>query len=424
MPLGERWARHLLNKLVDGYERRGGNLTRRLSVPVSDRTLPEYLHGGDPDAVRECHGILARWQEEGIVRLEWVKHEEGNLLRRVILCPEGVERAYRLLGRVPERERWAALEEEIRRRREEFHLPWVRAWLDLSLAQLRERGSVPDSLIPADGETRQGLWRALRGIEDKGEEELTERVFSMRYLGGSKVFERRVRGRLVGLLRRFGPSPRGEAEEEEEALLGEVGILRNQEDIAFFGPLRARIRDRIIDAGAFPYGLALDADTLREAEIVDLPVRTVLSIENKAVFRLFVRQVPRDVLVLYLGGFPSPGKRRFLRQIRDVLGARAVYRHWGDLDYGGILIAQNIREAVWPEVKPWRMEPEWLDRYRDLAEPFGEAYRRRLERLREEERYREFWPLVDKLLEVGGTLEQEALVAVPRGEVAAGCGAD
>jgi hypothetical protein len=87
-----------------------------------------------------------------------------------------------------------------------------------------------------------------------------------------------------------------------------------------------------------------------------------------------------------------------------------TFQHWGDLDYGGILILQHLQNTCWPEVQPWRMNPELLDKFADLVEPFESIYRDKLKRLLENEKYRWAHPLLEKILEIGGTLEQEAIL--------------
>ena len=130
------------------------------------------------------------------------------------------------------------------------------------------------------------------------------------------------------------------------------------------------------------HGLVAKGDeelSVRRLEMVDMPVRRVLTIENKANYRHYVAgDIQADELVVYLGGFHSPGKRLFLRQLREAVtqqGASVAFHHWGDLDYGGILILQSLRDAVLPELMPWRMEPEWLQKLQAYVEPFDDAYR-------------------------------------------------
>lgn len=165
------------------------------------------------------------------------------------------------------------------------------------------------------------------------------------------------------------------------------------EDITFYGPIRFQYDDQksIVDANIFPHGLAIDSADVGQIQILNLPVSRILTIENKTNYRFYVCNERRpDELVIYLGGFASPGQRRFIRLLRSYAENRKselpTFQHWGDLDYGGILILQHLQNTCWPEVQPWRMNPELLDKFADLVEPFESIYRDKLKRLLENEK--------------------------------------
>lgn len=418
-------AERLLHTLLDRYESSkafaaGEETARRVQVTITDRLITGYVSGGmDPDDRRSFHRTLGMWAAEGIIGLDWVRFEVGNLLRRVILEWNGVDKAYSILGRTPRIDELSALRKELLVWRSQLVEPWMQRWLDDVLHSMDERKALPQSLIPSDVEKRRWLFATLAGLLAKGDEELPVRLFSKRYLKSSKLFEQHVRSRLIALLRRYYRSDVDALQDtrEDEQVLAEVGIELTHEDISFSGPMRFRITgSEELDAGAFPTGLSLDTEVLSRMEIVALPVSRVLSIENKANYRQYIRteQLPNE-LVIYLGGFHSPGKRRFLRKLREFLLTAnhelLCFHHWSDLDYGGILITASLRESVWPEVVPWRMEPEWLHTYAEFVEPFpNDAYRQKLESLLRDERYWIFHPLISELLRVNGVLEQEAFL--------------
>lgn len=414
-------ASRLLNLLLDRYESSkafsaGEQTARRVQVSLTDALVPGYVSGGmDPDDRRHLHATMRAWEEAGIVALDWVRFEVGNLLRRVYLEWDGLERAYSLLGRMPKQDELTSVKAELVVLRTQLSHAWMQNWLTDVLEAIVKRKSLPATLLPADAERRTWLLQSLRGLVDKGDEELPMRLFSKRYLKSSKIFEQHVRSRLSNLLRRYWSEAALWLEDEQ--LLAEVGIEVTHEDISFCGPLRFHIDgNEEVDLSRFPSGLALDTEVLRNLQVTDMPVRRILSIENKANYRHYVRNERRpDELVVYSGGFHSPGKRQFLRKLRAYWMQQAADRplelvHWGDLDYGGILILQSLRETTWPEVEPWRMEPEWLDTYASFLESFSSDYANRLAALLQGERYQDYRPLIEKILRVGGTLEQEAFL--------------
>lgn len=412
-------AARLLHLLLDRYETSkaftaGEATQRRVQIAVNDRLIAGYVSGGmDPDDRLAFHRTLEGWSKRGLIRLEWVRFEVGNLLRRVLLEWDGVKAAYQVLGRVPKLDELSSVRQELLAFRPRLTHPWMQLWLDDVMRSLEERKDLPQMLIPSDGEKRLLLLKTLSGLVEKGDEELSMRLFSKRYLRLSKVFEQQVRTRLTSLLRRYSDPDAV----EDEQLLAQVGIEITLEDVAFCGPLRFRIAGQEeFNLARFPTGISLDTEVLHRIELTGLPVTRILSIENKANYRHYIRtEQQANELVVYLGGFHSPGKRRFLRKLRDfavaATAARIQFHHWSDLDYGGILITQSLRDTVWPEVEPWRMEPEWLRTYAEWVEPFpNEEYRARLEGLLGDPRYRLFRPLIEGLLQVNGVLEQEAFL--------------
>ena len=75
------------------------------------------------------------------------------------------------------------------------------------------------------------------------------------------------------------------------------------------------------------------------------PLRTVVTIENLESFNRHVREARRtDDAVLYTGGSPSRSVVAALRRLEE-LGARSLAR-WGDVDHGGIRIANRLFEVM------------------------------------------------------------------------------
>ncbi len=470
---GQEIARDLLGRLLDKAEAQQSPVAaRRPQIRVTDQVVRGYVSGGmDPDIRAELHDALEHWQSGGLLDLKWVRFEAGNLLERIYLTERGAAEGFQVLGRLSKADVVQTVRRNLTEVFDALSVDWMRLWLTDALAALDERASVPGHLLPADSEKLGWLLQSLMGIVDKGDEELAMRVFSKRYLRDSKLFERHVKSWIAKLYRRYGaqgaeawkasefasrrpvsfPPTRlrvadtadstkrastanpaelvdttnpdhtqldtiyGDLLSDDDAL-AEIGIVISGEDISFCGPLTLMVAGRMVDCSVFPRGLSLDSATLLDALIVNLPVQRILSIENKANYRHYIaRERRNDELVVYAGGFHSPHKRKFLAKLRESLFFAPLQSepslwHWGDLDYGGILILHSLRASVWPEVRAWRMEPEWVDEFRQYILPVRPDYRAKLQRLLSSEQYRDQHPLVQKLLEVDGVLEQEAFI--------------
>lgn len=432
-----------LNRLLDKYESSkvfvdGSTTIRRIQIRMTDDVLPGYLNGTlDPDEHRQLHAQLEEWAKARILSLTWVKHEEGNLLERVHLEWNGIERAYEILGRTPLKLVLNNLLEELDEWEGRLCTPWMLRWLRDVREQVIAKGRVPSSLVPDDERRRKLLLAALAGLVAKGGEEMPLRLFSKRYLGSSKAFENQVQSKFLSLVRRYwlperisndcsGVETLSEEFGDDARLMAELGLETSHEDLTVCGPLVYRIASGVdvedsvafmplIDGRWFPFGLGIDTEMAVRMTLQDVPVRRILTIENKANYRHYIRhERDQDELVVYLGGFASPAMRHFLRKLHGFFDALSqtlpAFHHWGDLDYGGILILQNLRERVWPEAQPWRMDPEWLDEFSDFVEPFTPDYALKLESLLQSPSYEWAHPLIRKLLVRRGTLEQEAFL--------------
>lgn len=445
---GQTLAKQVLSQLLDKYEdsqafQRDDVTARRPQVRVTDAVAPGYQSGTlDPDVRRELHAVLTDYMAHGLLELRWVRFEEGNILDRALLEWDGIPMAYELLDRTPRREELAWLKNEIAKWLDGLTLTegyaWIGTWAQDVMHAVEVRGRVPAALIPREPEPRGHLLRALAGVVKQHGEPVPMRLFSKRWLGNSKLFETEVRGRFVGVVRRYALPTwtllDPVAFTDDADLLRELGIEVTQEDVAMCGPIRfgwstpqvgegdapdderGQPSGRVVDGRVFPHGFAIDAADVDTLEVLDLPVWRILTIENKANYRYYVRWEKRDdELVIYLGGFASPGQRRLLRKLRNVLeqpcqNGEPRLDHWGDLDYGGVLILQHLRDTCWPEAQPWRMEPKLLDQHAQLREPFDGDYQSKLERLLTDTRYEWARPLLRRMLEVGGILEQESLL--------------
>ncbi|QQE80529.1 Wadjet anti-phage system protein JetD domain-containing protein [Alicyclobacillus sp. SO9] len=463
---GETLARRVLSRLLDKYEsseafRKGKPTQTRIQLKLTDSIVAGYVTGRlDPDDREALHESLRTMAERRLIALKWVKFEQGNILERVYLKWERIGAAYEYLSRVPQREKLAEFTTEMEewlKRLLNAGLPerwyFLSNWVDDILSFVRQRGRIPSSLIPEEDHSRTLLLRALVGLVRKRDTSVPVRLFSKQQLGNSKIFEKQVQSSVVRLMRRYWSVVHPlefEAPDDDATLLRELGIESGHEDITFCGPIRFQYITSEgtatageIDAAVFPYGLAVDASDVHRIQITEASISRILTIENKANYRAYVRdsREPGE-FVIYLGGFASPAQRAFLRLLRSFLRAptadervsntsgqvsrvlpensastselnrrpRVALYHWGDLDYGGILILQNLRNSCWPEAQPWRMEPRLLDDYIEYAEQIDEPYRAKLRRLLDSDGYLWAHPLVQRILLRGATLEQEALL--------------
>jgi hypothetical protein len=249
-----------------------------------------------------------------------------------------------------------------------------------ALLESPEAAGLPSQLIQA---------LAAVAVHAEAGDVLAERVFSTRYLGGSKELAS-LQGRLERLV---GPLAEiGIREGVSVTLLGGEGLLRGL-DLRIFAPF---------------VGLAREAvESLKE---ISFPEGGLFVVENLAVFEACCRgevAAARGALIAWSGGYPG----RAIRRLVELAGAAgAPMTVWADLDLDGVRIARLTSSWLSFQAAFFRMSPRDLEAATSrlpLSPQSAAAIRRDLEERPEA-------PLASTLralLASGSWVEQEAFLA-------------
>lgn len=173
---------------------------------------------------------------------------------------------------------------------------------------------------------------------------LDRRTASLTMTGASKYLDRRG-GSVAGILRCALDMPSDLPRNDVFERMGLSGFLQPV-------CLRAPAEIGGIPCDRHPL-IGLSQEALSEVKPSGRP-GYILSIENFASFNRHVREISDGAAVLYTGGFPS----RAARTAAGMLAAawpEAPIVHWGDIDAGGLLIAQAMEEAFARPIRPHLM---------------------------------------------------------------------
>lgn len=403
----------IINLLLDKYEKSchfqgTAQVNRRVALKFNKKDFP--LYDIEQVEVKEAihHAALAL-QQQGLLTVEWMKFEVGNIISRVFLNLELLPEAYAFVQRKGKEEILAEACHKLAGLKEQTTIPWIQRFCSSMLQEMNERKKFP-KYLPRDQATFDLLLATLRGIEQKGEDDLLERIFSRRYLDSSKEFEKKMRSRLVTIVKNF--LLEGQDIEEEE-ILQHIGLIKTSEDLSFFGPLEIKLHGQEIDFSPFCYGAAMNTEMIRNFKVTKLPVSRVTTIENKAAYLEYIKNAEmRQELVVYLAGFYSPVKRLFLEKIYNHVQEHQLpvsFYHWGDLDLGGFQIFIHLKGLI-PHLQPLQMDVATLRENSRFGDTFDAKYRKRLEQLLDNDEYTAFSEVIEAMLQMGIKLEQEALV--------------
>lgn len=409
-------AQFILNRLVDKYETSTQfkdelKSHRKIRFYFNTQSFPGYFNDSIIGINTLTNDISKNLETEGLIEIEWVKHEENNIIKAVCLNIEQMNKIYEILGRTPKRNSLNSLMDTLKEYESKTSLTWLKTYFSDLLQEINIKQDIPTG-FPKDPETIDLLFSALKGIETNAGEEIAERIFSCRYLKNSKSFMK-VRSRIISIAVKYlNLSP----ELDDESILQELGILKNIEDVSFCGSMIVKFSDFLIDFSPFKYGVAINSKMIEEMEIVSLSVQYIITFENKTNYLNFAQNKVRpfpNALGIFLAGFHSPKKRLFLDKLKEkVLETNQTiqFYHWGDIDLGGMRIFNHLKKSVLPTLKPYQMDIESLMRSLDYAESMEEKYAKELESLLLDSEYFVFHDLINTMLKYNVKLEQETLL--------------
>lgn len=257
-------------------------------------------------------------------------------------------------------------------------------FLDEMQKELSDEKRVP-LFFAEDERLNEDILKCLVFIEEN-QDEVMERILSSRLYGNSKYFERNVKGKVISILKYWKRRDDEDVLEEQE-LLGEQGIVRWPEVMEFTGNIKVLLKSGdVIDYGFPKYGAYINSNTVKQIKEV-----------------------------VFHGGCYSPVKGAWFRKIYE--GSRKKnetirYFHWSDIDIGGFRIFRRLKEAVVPQLQPYKMDEDTFMEFRESAVRIGtSSYGERLKAMGKDSAYEEFWKVIERMIQWDSRLEQESLIA-------------
>jgi len=401
-------AKMVITRFEKSFKIKGDAPSGNMSIKLIDNK--KYMSDKDYEYRLKINEIAIRLEQAGLLKIKW--YEKNNIIDRFYFNLENLDRFYEISKVERKIDSLNVILLEVENFSNRIQTKWIQNFFDEVKIEIENNRRLPYSL--KDEGKRHFVFESLAGIDELliSEGLILERVFSKKYLKNSKVFEKEIRGIVLGIIKKYcldidnTLSP-------EEILIG-VGIEKTTTELFIKGALRLKCLDRILDLTDFPYGTALNTQTLRLVSVLDSPINRFISIENKANYLDACEKATENELIVFSSGFYNPSQRRFLAEVRDILikdNQKCVFFHSGDLDYGGFNIFNHIKKNMIPEIQPLNMNVQIFQKYIEFAEELKSAdYRSKLEKLLSNGEYEVFHDLISYLLEKNKTLEQEAFL--------------
>ncbi len=410
--------KQILDTLIDKYERskaykEGASYPRRIMIKLYDngRSDLRSYNIENTEAKESFNKAIEELKKDEIVDFEWLKYESGNIISRVWLLPEKVNNAYIIAGRQPKLDKVEAIVNYIREISSNVKHKWIEEFFNDTCTIIEKKRSITVAL-PDNDELARDVLYAIRQIDSIDENEVLERVFSVRCFGDSKRFEKYIKKRVVTIIRKnYIDDPDNELSDEE--VLRKVGIIKAPEVVEFCGNLTVCFNTGKVDYSPLKFGATINSFDIRNCNlIIGENITRVLFIENKANYLDYIlNHKGSDDLVILHGGFYSPVKGLFFEKLFSVCNKSSVrFYHWGDIDLGGFKIFSRLKKNIIPDLIPYNMGIVDLENNRNFLVNIDDKYANKMLLLLKQPVLKECYDTIKYIALNKVKLEQEAFI--------------
>lgn len=337
----------LLIKLFESWQRNPES-ERRTTLPISKQRAIEYYDTVRPDDKDELHATLHNAETDGCVQLEWGKHHDSHLLKRIILLDGEKLAAFLGLPLATDIARAASAKLS-------GAVPPNHAWINQVVEAILfkwQKGEAAFRLEPGSVQDAKQLIGALGAVAANKQAGLDLRTFSAKFLGDSKYMER-IKDRFAKIW-----NDQFETGLDANELYESLGLLKFPPAIYLKGPCRVRAGGEWIDISRIPSYIGLPPDSISEIEFTQTP-GYILTIENLASFNRHTREIQDNGLIVYSAGFLGPNTSKIIKMIDKKLPSVEFF-HWGDIDVGGVVIAEHVQSTITHDLKLHLMSEDIL----------------------------------------------------------------
>lgn len=364
------------------------------------------------------HRAIEELKANDVIEVKWVKYKENEEVERVYLNTLQLEKAYQIAQRTPKLNKIQELR-QILHPLSEHPWSWVQQfWTHYERVLSKNQTSGLD-LDDASGYS--DLVKLLQFLPTM-DEAMLKRMLSHRLFHDTKYIEKNLQKRLLTIYKRFSDL---ELDSDLDCLAS-LGIEENPIYTLISGPITLVNDNQPISLTKLAGGIGLSSQAIQAIRIQSIDTNTILFIENLSSYhQLITGKVPAHLakhfdstneetpLVIYTGGYPHHALRKLLLKIETYIrdtGKQISIHHWGDIDYGGILIFEHLKRTYFPTIRPLLMDVETFQTYSKFGMGFSDEYAKKLENLLNDPTYSEWYRLIGEMLVNRRRVEQEGLV--------------
>lgn len=195
--------KNILAALIDKYERSAGyfeNITSKQRIALNfyndGRNDFSYYQIENADSKAYYHLAVKELAKEGLICFSWMRGQEEHLIAKVWLNLDKLSQTYAILCRTPKTESMKHIIEILIEARSSTRAPWAVNFFEYCITYIKTKHSVPLFLSRDEKQVRE-ICKIIVYVSKPIQNDVLERVFSLRILGDSKKFERLYRKNLL-----------------------------------------------------------------------------------------------------------------------------------------------------------------------------------------------------------------------------------
>ncbi len=187
---------------------------------------------------------------------------------------------------------------------------------------------------------------------------------------------------------------------EDENILEKKGIMSVTPYLYVKGEGVIVINNQKIDLKDVSNSIGIPIDKIDELSFEN--ILKVTTIENLTTFYDY----KSNGLIIFLGGFSTRSQIQVLKKLKSVC---KEYYHFGDIDYGGFTILNNLMEELDLNIKTINMDLATLEKNIKYTQSFNDhKYIEKLKTLLEKPLLKEFTDVIQFMIDNSVWLEQES----------------
>lgn len=401
----------ITTKIIQRYEssNKSDRGLKEGNMSVNFTSFKEYNKDSNYKYRIYINDVANELEDRGLIKIKWVSKD--NIIDRILFNLKDIDIFYKLSEMTEKKDILIGVEGQLSLYDDCVTNYSIKQIFSDWKMHVLEKHGIPK--IIEDKDKRELILNTLKGIDEllKNNDTIYERVFSKRYLGNSKIFEKQLRGIVISLLKKYFNEVDNNMDGDE--VLKVVGIEKTTCELHLKGNIEFKLKENNIDLACFSYGVSLNSKTIKEFKLLNFSFNKVISVENKANFNYLCAK-EKESLIIFTGGFYTPVQKRFLNRLYKKLiycDKFIEFYHWGDIDLGGFNIYRNIKSFIFYNVKPYLMNVQIMKEYSECWEYIeDDKYILKLKKLLEDDTIKELHDLIGFVIENKVTLEQESVI--------------